>query len=213
MAELHIVGKDGTPRGRHLFAAFEDEAAARRAEQQLAAEGVEFIHLHGAVDADGLKHCTAHSPLWKLERFLKNIGGESHEAQRYAKHLEKGQVVVALPVHDRASAVEITYKLLQNGAYDVTYYAGWTIEHTSWEADSQRGLPTFTTSNTEVFAKPHPSLVDKMRSIVAAIHGHWYENGRWSWYENGRLWRYEDGRFWCEDDPAAVRSPVGSSQG
>ncbi len=171
------------------------------------------MHLCGPDCAEGLNHSAGHSPLWRIERLVKAIGGESHEAQRYAKHLDEGRVVVALPVHDRASAVEITYQLLQNAAYDVTYYAGWTIEHTSWEADSHRGLPTFTTSNTEIFATPHPSLVDKMRSIVAAIHGHWYENGRWSWYEDGRLWWFEDGRFGHEDEPSTVRPLVGSPQG
>jgi hypothetical protein len=171
MAELHILGKDGTPRGRHLFATFADGATAGCAEEELAAEGIKFIHLYGAGDADGLKHSAAHSPLWRIERILKNIGGESHEAHRYAKHLEDGQVVVALAVRDRQSALEISHKLTLHGAYDVTYYTGWTIEHTSCVEDSLRGFPTYTTTNTEDLAGTQGKKVIAPFQIVRRLEG------------------------------------------
>ena len=60
----------------------------------------------------------------------------------------------AMPIRDRQSAVGITQKLTQYGAYDVTYYTGWTIEHTSWVEDSARGLPTYTSSNVETGPLP-----------------------------------------------------------
>ena len=59
------------------------------------------------------------------------------------------RLVAAAPVQDRAAASEVTAVLLTHGAYDITHFSAWAIEHTSWEEDAARGKPTFTTTNTE----------------------------------------------------------------
>jgi hypothetical protein len=78
---------------------------------------------------------------------LKTIGGEKHEAERYARHIEEGRTVVALAVPSRDEAWSVTRTLVERGGYDVTYFSGWTIEHLSPQENIDHGLPTHTTTN------------------------------------------------------------------
>jgi hypothetical protein len=149
-AEDKVITKAGTPRQDHVYAVFASEDAAGRAARALATRGMDLALLRGQGSAQALKQTAAESTLLATaERFLKRIGGETHEAERYAEHLEKGSVVVAAPVQDRGAAWAVTEVLLAHGAYDITYFSALAIEHTSWEDDAARGRPTFTTTNTE----------------------------------------------------------------
>jgi hypothetical protein len=149
-AEDKVIAKAGTPRQDHVYAVFASEDAAGRAARALAARGMEFTRLRGQGSARALKETAGdRNLLATAERFLKRIGGETHEAERYAAHMAQGRVVAAAPVHDRAAAGVVTEVLLAHGAYDITHFSAWAIEHTSWEEDAARGKPTFTTTNTE----------------------------------------------------------------
>jgi len=149
-AEDNVIDKAGTPRQDHVYAVFASEDAAGRAERALAARGLELTRLRGQGSARALKEIAGESNLLATaERLLKRIGGETHEAERYAEHMAKGRVVAAAPVHGRDAAGGVTEVLLAHGAYDITHFSAWAIEHTSWEEDAARGKPTFTTTNTE----------------------------------------------------------------
>lgn len=149
-AEDKVINKAGTPRQDHVYAVFADEDAAGRAERALAAQGGELTLLRGHGSAQALQGTAGDSSLLATAaRFLKRIGGETHEAERYAEHMEQGRVVAAAPVRDRDAAGEVTAVLLAHGAYDITHFSALAIEHTSWEKDAARGKPTFTTTNTE----------------------------------------------------------------
>src|SRR5450759_957183 len=161
-AEGTVINKAGMARQDHVYAVFASEDGAARATHAVAAQGIELTLLRGQESAQALQETAADSsPLATVERFLKRVGGETHEAERYAEHLEKGRVVAAAPVPDRASAGAVTEVLLAHGAYDITHFSAWAIEHTSWQEDAALGMPTFTTSNTESRGdagefRPHP---------------------------------------------------------
>jgi hypothetical protein len=147
-AQDKVINKAGMPRQDHVYAVFASEDGAGRAARALAARGIDLTLLRGPESAQALQETADDSTLLATaERFLKHIGGETHEAERYAEHLEEGRVVAAAPVPDRASAGVVTEVLLAHGAYDITHFSAWAIEHTSWEEDSARGKPTFTTTN------------------------------------------------------------------
>jgi hypothetical protein len=148
-AEDKVINTAGTPRQYHVYAVFASEDAAGGAARALATRGIELTCLRGEGSAQALQTTADDSSLLATAaRFLKRLGGETHEAQRYAEHMEKGRVVAAAPVRDREAAGEVTAVLLAHGAYDITHFGAWAIEHTSWEEDSARGKPTFTTTNT-----------------------------------------------------------------
>jgi hypothetical protein len=149
-ADDKVINKAGMPRQGHVYAVFASEDGAARAALALAAMEIELTLLRGRESAKALQETADNSTLLATaERFLKRIGGETHEAERYAEHLEKGRVVVAAPVPDRAAAGAVTEVLLAHGAYDITHFSAWAIEHTSFQEDSALGMPTFTTTNTE----------------------------------------------------------------
>lgn len=149
MKEETAINQSGTPKEETVYAVFGDERAARGAEEALRAFGVEPAYLRGPDQAQMLKEPADEGVGSHIERWLKTLGGESHEAQRYGEHLDHGRVVLVVPAPDRDTAVALTDLLTSHGAFDVTYYSGWTIEHTSWQDDAARGLPTYTTTNTE----------------------------------------------------------------
>jgi hypothetical protein len=147
-AENKVINTAGTPRQDHVYAVFASEDAVEGAARVLAAQGVELTLLRGQESAQALRVTATDSTLLATAvRFLKRLGGETHEAERYAEHLEKGRVVAAVPVRDRDAAGAVTAVLLAHGAYDITHFGAWAIEHTSWEEDAARGKPTFTTTN------------------------------------------------------------------
>ena len=149
-AEDKVIDKAGMPRQDHVYAVFAGEDSAGDAERALAARGVALTLLRGRGSAQALQQTADGSGLLATaERFLKRIGGETHEAERYAEHLEQGRVVAAAPVRDRDAAGEVTAVLLAHGAYDITHFSAVGIEHTSWQEDAAHGKPTFTTTNTE----------------------------------------------------------------
>jgi hypothetical protein len=148
-AEDKVINKAGTPRQDHVYAVFASEDAAGRAVRSLAADGIELTLLRGQGSAQALQEPAADSNLLATAaRFLKRLGGETHEAQRYAEHMKEGRVVAATPVPDRVAAGAVTAVLLAHGAFDITHFGAWAIEHTSWVEDAARGKPTFTTTNT-----------------------------------------------------------------
>jgi hypothetical protein len=148
-AEDKVINTAGTPRQDHVYAVFANEVGAETAARALAEQGVELTLLRGQESAQALLVTANDSTLLATAaRFLKRLGGETHEAERYAEHLEKGRVVAAAPVRDRDAAGVVTAVLLAHGAYDITHFGAWAIEHTSWEEDASRGKPTFTTTNT-----------------------------------------------------------------
>src|SRR5579871_2726052 len=149
MNEDTAINPSGTPKEETVYAVFADERAASGAEEALRAFGVEPAFLRGPEQSRALKAPTDEGVGSHIERWLKTLGGESHEAQRYGEHLEQGRLVLVVPAADRDTAVALTDLLTSHGAFDVTYYSGWTIEHTSWQEDTARGLPTHTTTNIE----------------------------------------------------------------
>jgi hypothetical protein len=147
-AEDKVINRAGTPRQDHVFAVFASEDAAGRAARALAAGGFELTLLRGQGSAEALRETAGDSNLLAMAaRFLQRMGGATHEAERYAEHMEKGRVVAAAAVHDRDVAGAVTAVLLAHGAYDITHFSAWAIEHTSWQENATRGKLTFTTTN------------------------------------------------------------------
>ena len=145
-----MIGDAGVPREEQLFAVFDDESEAHAAEEALSLLGVEVQRLRPAIEGRALAGEDApQGLLGKLERLAKRIGGESHEAERYASHLASGRTVLALHASDRDMAMRFADLLVSHGGYDVTYYHGWGTEYMSTEANHAHGLPSHTNTNVE----------------------------------------------------------------
>jgi hypothetical protein len=150
MAKQDITDAAGTPKTGHVYAVFDGQREAQQAEQALAQRGMQPKTLERQDAAHTLQAPREEAGIvGKLERLVKGIGGESNEAKRYATYLEQGRVVVAVPVADRDTALRIARTLTEHGAYDVTYFSGWSIEYMSTESDAKRGLPTHATTNVD----------------------------------------------------------------
>ena len=90
--------------------------------------------------------------LGKLERLAKRIGGESHDAERYAGYLMQGKAVLVLHAGDRETALRLADLLVSQGGYDVTYFRGWGTEYMSSDANQAHGVSSHTSTNTNVEA-------------------------------------------------------------
>ena len=134
----------GTPQHDHVYAVCDHEGQARQAMQALTTQGIQVHHL--SADAAHLLLEPTH-PLGKAERLVKKIGGETHEAERYARHLEEGRIVLAVRVEHKEAADAATQTLKQHGAYDVTYFRGWAIQYMSPLENTQHGIPTHSLGN------------------------------------------------------------------
>lgn len=150
MAKQSVIGDAGVPREEQLFAVFDDEMGAHAVEAALRGQGVEVQRLRPGIEGRALAGEDApQGVLGKLERLAKRIGGESHEAERYAGHLDAGSVVLVMHASDRETAVRLADLLVSHGGYDVTYYHGWGTEYMSNDANQAHGVPSHTTTNVE----------------------------------------------------------------
>lgn len=121
----------GMPLEDHLFAVFNTPEAADHAAQDLAKLDVPVHRLTGpeAVSALMGPETGTNDVLAMVRRVLRGFSEEAHEADRYARHLEHGRVVLAMPAENRAVAVLLTNLLTRDGGYDVTFYDNLTYEH------------------------------------------------------------------------------------
>lgn len=149
MTEKQPIDTAGTPRPGYLYAVFDNPAEADRAEQEIARMGLQPRQLQGDAAARVLRQETAHTKGLgaTITRFVKSAsGGEDTEAQRYAIHLEHGRIVLTVPCPDQSTADRLTKAVVEHGAYDVTFFGPWTIEHMSPGENAQRGMPTYEAS-------------------------------------------------------------------
>ena len=60
------------------------------------------------------------------------VGTEAEHSDHYAEQLERGHIVLAVPCEDHDAADEMTQKILEYGAHDITYYStmGMLTMHT-----------------------------------------------------------------------------------
>jgi hypothetical protein len=145
MEKEPAINKAGTPQHDHVYAVFDHMEQAHHAIQALSTQGIQAHHLNGGDAAHLLREAV--DPLGKAERLVKRIGGETHEAERYAWHLEQGRIVLAVRVEHKEAADAATQTLKQHGAYDVTYFRGWAIQYMSPLENTQHGLPTHSLGN------------------------------------------------------------------
>lgn len=135
----------GTPNEDHLFAVFDTPQQADRATQELAELGVPVHRFEGAQDAAALMgpDTEASDVMVMVRHVLRGLSEEAHEAERYASHLQRGRIVLALPAENRAVAVLLTRVLTRNGAHDVTFYDNLAYEHlTPRSPESAASEPT-----------------------------------------------------------------------
>src|SRR5690348_13540790 len=94
----------GMPVEDHLFAVFNTPQAADRAAHDLAKLDVPVHRLSGpqAVSALMGPDTGTTDMLGMARRVLRGFSEEAHEAERYARHLEHGRVVLAMPAENRA---------------------------------------------------------------------------------------------------------------
>jgi SAM-dependent methyltransferase len=139
-----------TPHYNHLYAVFDATHEAEQACSALVAAGFAPRRLQPHASADAFKDPgSSSSPAARLERWVKRLGGETHDAERYADHLEHGRAVLAVAAPDRAAALRIADVITRHGGYDVTYYAPLAKEYMSPEANAAHGLPTFATTTAD----------------------------------------------------------------
>ena len=121
----------GTPREDHLFAVFDTPEEAERAAQVLAELDVPVHRFSGPQDASALlgPDTDTGDVLAAVRRVLRGLSEEAHEADRYAGHLQRGKVLLAMPAENRAVAELLTRGLTRHGGYDVTFFDNWTYEH------------------------------------------------------------------------------------
>ena len=148
-AKSHI-DQAGTPRTQTLYAVFDSEREAAHAEQALAGMSVTAQRLQGSAAAEALKQpeAEAHGLAGAVTRMFKSVGGESLEGERYAMHVDQGRVVLTMPCADQTTAEQLTEALVPHGAWDITYFGGWTIQHMSPGENAAHGMPTYEASTT-----------------------------------------------------------------
>ncbi len=122
------ISPAGTLEDEHIYAAFEDEAQAQRAEVALARAGVVARRLDGH-DAVSCLRGESGGALAAVSRSLKGSMGETQLAERYAHHMEQGRVVLAIPCGDRAQANRVLSVLDGLGARDVSYLSTSGMEY------------------------------------------------------------------------------------
>jgi hypothetical protein len=145
-----VIDSAGTPKDDSVFAVFDAEQQALRAERALTDAGFHPQRLHPRSSTPALQGAAAQDSLWdRLTRLLKTIGGgEGHEAERYADHLRQGRFVLAVHVPDKGAALVACRLITGNDGYDVTYYRPLAIEYMSPEANARHGVATHAAGNT-----------------------------------------------------------------
>jgi hypothetical protein len=147
-SDVSHIDQAGTPRTQTLYAVFDSEREAAQAEQALAGIGVAAQRLQGSAEALKQPEAEAHGLTGVVTRMFKSVGGESLEGERYAMHVDQGRVVLTMPCLDQATADQLTKVLVPHGAWDVTYFGGWTIQHMSPGENAAHGMPTYEASTT-----------------------------------------------------------------
>jgi hypothetical protein len=138
------------PKYDHVYAVFDSRGEAEQAEHALTVAGFAPLHLQPYAAADVFKEPTSSAhPLAKLERFTKRLGGETHDAERYAQHLDHGRTLLSVEAKNRDAAVRIAGLVEQHGGYDVTYFAPLATEYMSPQANARHGLNTYATTNVD----------------------------------------------------------------
>jgi hypothetical protein len=148
MVHTSSIDVAGTPRPHHLFAVFDDDESCQRAEYRLYVMEVQTEELHSN-DATELEHPATRGVLGRIERFFKGLGGESHMATIYAHHLQRGRVLLSVPVSNSTAAAEVTRVVTDCGGYEVTYFRGWSIQYMSPSQNLAHDLPTHSTTNRD----------------------------------------------------------------
>ena len=150
MADGDVIDRSGTPKHDSLFAVFDDAQQAERGQRALTDAGFHPQRLHPRASAPALQgDATQDSPWNHLTRLVKTIsGGEAHEAERYADHLQQGRTVLAMTVADREAALRACRLIADNDGYDVTYYRALAIEYMRPEANERHGIATHAAGNT-----------------------------------------------------------------
>ena len=147
MAEQESVDRAGTPQIDHLYAVFDREDQANEAEKALSSQGVTTERLHTQQHARALQE--PESKIGKVMRAVtKGFGGEGNEAERYARHVQEGRIVLTVAAPNKDAADAVTQTLTQHGAYDVTYFRPLGIEYMSASENQEHGLPTHSAGNT-----------------------------------------------------------------
>ncbi len=148
MASEHPIDAAGTPQKQQIYAVFDSDANAQAAEQDLRGMGITAQRLQGSGVAQELtgSHEAEGGLTSKFTRFFRGLGGEDHEAERYANHMEHGRVILAVPASDQVTAERITPVLTQHGAFDVTFFGSWTMQHLSPGENAEHGMPTYESS-------------------------------------------------------------------
>lgn len=121
------ISGSGTLDDEHIYAAFDDEAQARRAEQELGGMGVGLQRLQGS-DVVGRLRGESGGAISGVNRSLKGSMGETQLAERYAHHVEQGRIVLAIPCDDRAQADRLMGVLSTLGAHDVSYLSASGVD-------------------------------------------------------------------------------------
>ena len=142
------IDQAGTPRTQTLYAVFKSEREAGQAERALAGMGVTAERLQGSAEALKQPEAEAHGLTGVVTRMFKSVGGESLEGERYAMHVDQGRIVLTMPCADQATADQLTKALTPHGAWDITYFGGWTIQHMSPGENAAHGMPTYEASTT-----------------------------------------------------------------
>lgn len=121
----------GTPSEDHLFAVFDTPEEAERAAQVLAEFDIPVHRLSGSQDVSALlgPDTEAGGVVTAIRHILRGVSEEAHEAERYARHLQRGKIVLAMPAENRAVAELLTRGLTRHGGYDVTFFDNLTYEH------------------------------------------------------------------------------------
>lgn len=71
---------------------------------------------------------------------LRGLSEEVHEAERYADHLDRGRVVLALPAENGAVAALLARIIARHGGYDVTFFDNFSYEYLTPEEDARHSL-------------------------------------------------------------------------
>lgn len=121
----------GTPSEDHLFAVFATPQQADEAAEDLAELGVPVHRFEGPQAAQALMgpDTGVGEPMAMLRRVLRGMSEQTHEAERYAQHLDHGDVVLSLPAENHAVAVLLSRILTRHGGFDITFFDNLTYEH------------------------------------------------------------------------------------
>lgn len=119
------------PTKRCLYAVFDSEEDARRAEQEIIEKNIEAHRLmrveqsgdHGAHTAD------AHAFKATSHAVAQSARAKLWEHSHYAELSVQGHVVLVVCRADSSTAQQIHTLLTRHGAYDIIYLGGWTATY------------------------------------------------------------------------------------